>query len=194
MEFHCLASFGSVHFSLLGVVEWCTFTGIPPFMPWNTCFKSAPFQAKVWTSIHSITKWHSLFETSSPVYTILGLATFIPRFFFFFFFIEECIRVTKFRIGDTFDALGAIFRPGINCPLAILWNYQDSQIPCHFGPSVSPCFTCSRSRSLRWFSVCFSMASFPLQIEQFRVPFFSTLSRGLHTFLLPGTHATVGTP
>ena len=27
--------------------------------------------------------------------------------------LEECIRVTKFRTKDTFDALGAIFRPRI---------------------------------------------------------------------------------
>ena len=41
-----------------------------------------------------------------PSTPFVGLATSIPL-------LEECIRVTKFRTKDTFDALGAIFRPRI---------------------------------------------------------------------------------
>jgi hypothetical protein len=44
-----------------------------PFSPWNTCFKSAPFQAKALAPILPITGRHSLFETSSALYAINSL-------------------------------------------------------------------------------------------------------------------------
>jgi len=44
------------------------------------------------------------------------------------------------------------------------------------------------------FSVCFSMTSFPWQIDRVRLPMVSTLSRRLHTLPLPEMHAAVGIP
>jgi hypothetical protein len=106
-EPHCLASFGSVHFSLLGVIECCTFTGIHPFMPWNTCFKSASFQTKAWASILSITGRHSLFETSLSRLHHWWVSRLIYPF------CGSVYGLPSSVLKDTFNALGAIYRPEI---------------------------------------------------------------------------------
>jgi len=69
-------------------------------------FFAVLFQAEAHISILPITSRHSLFGTSSP-----GCAVSCSRGLLISS--EERIRITKFRIEDTFDVLGVIFKLGV---------------------------------------------------------------------------------